>query len=103
MSRAKRTDANQKRVVEHLRRSGLSVAITSSLGNGFPDLVVAGWGNMAFAGKKYYSNKTVLVELKDGSKPPSAQKLTDAEIKFMDTWKGEYIKATTAEEILKLF
>lgn len=102
--RAAKTDANQAKVVEHLRRAGLSVAVTSMVGNGFPDLVVAGYGAVAFTGKKFYiPTKTVLVELKNPDMPKSGQKLTDAEIKFMDNWKGIYIKATTAEEIIKLF
>lgn len=42
MRRAGRTDANQREIVEGLRALGASVAVTSSLGGGFPDLVV-GW------------------------------------------------------------
>jgi len=103
MRKRGRVDENQTKVVEHLRRAGLSVAVTSSIGNGFPDLVVAGWGNVAFTGKRYCTNKTVLVELKNPDVPKSGQRLTEDEIKFMDTWKGEYIKATSAEEILKHF
>lgn len=97
MRKRGRTDANQTKVVEHLRRAGLSVAVTSMIGNGFPDLVVAGF-------RRFQKTPvTVLVELKNPDMPPSGQRLTDDEIKFMDTWKGEYIKATTAEEILKHF
>jgi hypothetical protein len=97
MRKRGRTDANQTKVVEHLRRAGLSVAITSMVGNGFPDLVVAGRGKLPGW------SRTILVELKDPDQPTSKRKLTGAEIKFIDTWQGEYIKATTAEEILKLF
>ncbi len=31
---------------------------------------------------------TMLVECKDGSKPPSARKHTTAQAKFMSTWRG---------------
>lgn len=89
--RAARIDSNQNAIVGQLRKMGFSVAITSMVGNGFPDLVVA------------KSNRTVLVELKDPSKPPSQQKLTLKELVFMELWKGEYIKATTVDEITKLF
>jgi len=47
-----------------------------TLGNGCPDIAVG------FAGL------TMLVEIKDGAKPPSQQKLTDDEREFFDTWKG---------------
>ena len=35
-----RIDDNQKEVVSQLRKLGVSVAITSMLGKGFPDLVL---------------------------------------------------------------
>ena len=38
-----KTDVNQKAVVEQLRAIGATVAITSQLGKGFPDIVV-GYG-----------------------------------------------------------
>lgn len=114
MKKFGRTDANQTKVVNHLRKAGFSVAITSSIGNGFPDLVVAGHIKRTIATgtskdvryrlSEYSSDtKTVLVELKDPDKPLSQQKLTLKELVFMELWKGEYIKATTAEEIIKLF
>lgn len=99
-----RTDANQTKVVNHLRKAGFSVAITSSIGNGFPDLVVAGLTRFhSSTGCVCPAAKTVLVELKDPDKPPSQQRLTLKELVFCELWKGEYIKATTAEEIIKLF
>ena len=109
MRKRGRVDANQTKVVDHLRRAGLSVAVTSGVGNGFPDLVVAGFvslriGAMAFSINTIHDKvKTLLVELKDPDQPPSKRMLTPAEIKFRETWKGEYIKATTAEEILNHF
>lgn len=89
--RPRRVDANQKEVVTILRKCGYSVAITSSLGNGFPDLVVA------------RNKRTVLVEIKDGTKPPSKRKLTDDEKSFSGTWSGEYLVANNANDILNHF
>lgn len=74
--RAGRTDANQTAIVDALRKVGASVAITSGVGQGLPDLIV-GW-----------RGKNLLMELKDGDKPPSARKLTDAEQYFVDHWTG---------------
>lgn len=71
-----RTDANQSRIVEALRKIGASVSITSGVGNGFPDLLVG------------YMGTTTLLEVKDGEKPPSDRKLTPAEAHFLATWKG---------------
>ena len=87
--RAARVDANQKKVVAELRIvPGVSVAVTSGCGNGFPDLVVGAKG------------VNILVELKDPDKPPSARKLTPAESRFMECWQGQYMVALTADEIL---
>ena len=86
--RAKKVDVNQKAIVTALRKLGYSVAVTSSLGEGFPDLVVAKNG------------KTILVELKDGSKPPSQRRLTEHEKKFHENWKGKIIVAESVKNIL---
>lgn len=87
----KKIDANQNQVVKQLRQLGFSVRITSMVGKGFPDLVVG------------LNGKTVLVELKDENKPPSARKLTPDEIEFFDNWKGKAIVAHNIEEIVKHF
>lgn len=76
MRRAARIDSNQNAVVECFRALGASVAVTSSLGGGFVDIVVGAHG------------KTCLVEIKAGDKPPSARKLTEDEQEFHDNWKG---------------
>lgn len=92
-------DANQTEVVTALRKAGLSVAITSSMGDGFPDLVVSGFSTTQMC----IGKRTVLIELKDLSQKPSDRRLSPAEKKFHDSWKGEIYVCTTAEEILKIF
>lgn len=77
MRRAARVDHNQTDIVNAYRRAGCSVAITSQLGKGFPDIVV---------GKYSLSS---LVEIKDGQKSPSSQKLTEDEARFHSKWKGD--------------
>ena len=47
-----------------------------SQGDGIPDLLVG------------FRGQTFLLECKDGEKPPSARKLTPAEQKFFDEWRG---------------
>jgi len=73
--RASRVDANQREIVEALRDVGAYVRVITQ-GDGLPDLLVG------------YRGWTILMEVKDGSKPPSAQKLTPAELKFFDEWTG---------------
>jgi hypothetical protein len=75
MRYANRIDANQNAIVDALRKAGASVRIISQ-GDGIPDLLVG------------YNGFTVLMEVKDGDKPPSARKLTDAEQKFFNEWRG---------------
>lgn len=76
MNRRARTDANQRELVTYLRSVGASVAPTHAVGEGFPDLVV-GW-----RGKNY------LIEVKDGTKPPSARRLTPAQERWHAAWRG---------------
>jgi len=75
MRYANRIDANQGRIVEALRGAGATVRIISQ-GDGIPDLLVG------------YKGFTIIMEVKDGDKPPSARKLTEAEQKFFDEWTG---------------
>ncbi len=92
MRYANRIDANQGRIVEALRSAGAFVRIVTQ-GDGIPDLLVA------------YRGVTILMEVKDGDKPPSARKLTEAEQKFFDEWTGGMLvivnSAQEALEILK--
>ncbi len=90
MRYANRIDANQGRIVEALRGAGAYVRIISQ-GDGIPDLLVA------------YRGYTVLMEVKDGDKPPSARKLTEAEQKFFDEWTGGMLViVNSAEEALEI-
>lgn len=72
MRRAAKVDVNQMEIVNYLRSVGASVAITSTIGKGFPDLVV-GW-----KGRNY------LVEVKQ-----TKGKLTDDQFTFAAHWKGQ--------------
>lgn len=75
MRYANRIDENQRDIVKALREYGAVVRIISQ-GDGIPDLLVA------------YKGVTILMEVKDGDKVPSARKLTEAEQKFFDEWTG---------------
>lgn len=92
----KRVDSNQMELVRIWRSLGASVAITSMLGNGFPDVVV---GITTIKGNKV----NILVEIKDGEKPLSKQKLTEDEIKFHELWKGHICIIRSAAEAIELY
>lgn len=85
-----RTDSNQSLIVKELRQAGCSVAITSIVGDGFPDILVGRNG------------KNILAEIKDPLKPKSAKKLTPDEVQFHAAWRGQICVIETAEELLKV-
>jgi hypothetical protein len=75
--RAKKVDLNQMEIVATLRKIGATVQSLATVGNGCPDLLVG------FQGINY------LMEVKDGDKVPSAQKLTPDQVKWHIEWCGE--------------
>jgi hypothetical protein len=79
--RAGRVDLTQADTVKRLRQIGASVAVTSQLGGGFPDLVVG------------FRGRTFLLEMKTGNEP-----LTEVEKTFHAKWAGHLVIARTAEE-----
>ena len=86
MRRRARTDANQAEVVESLRAAGVSVLCLHQIGRGCPDLLLGTHrGNL-------------LLELKDGSKPPSACRLTPDEARFFETWRGPRAVVTSTAQ-----
>jgi hypothetical protein len=76
-----RVDNEQAAIVKALRDIGASVAVTSALGDGFPDLVTCWHGVVT------------LLEVKTGNAA-----LTAAEHDFHARWGGDIPIVTTAEE-----
>lgn len=112
MKKAK-TDANQQQIVQTFRDAGCSVAITSNVHNGYPDLTVGLKGIcvlgaeeeleelkefLADAGLKFVEGVNLLVEVKDGEKPPSQRKLTPDQEVFFENWKGNVTVIISDEE-----
>ena len=73
----KRIDANHVEIVKALRKIGCDVISLAAVGSGGPDLLVG------IAGRNY------LIEVKNGKKPRSGQKLTPEQIKFHRNWCGQ--------------
>ena len=88
--RKAKVDDNQEEIVEALRSAGCSVAVTSNAHNGFPDIVAGR------AGVNY------MIEIKDGSKPPSRRELTSKQRKFHSQWSGQIAVAKDVEEAFKV-
>lgn len=93
--RVRRIDQNQTLIVERFRGLGCHVLILSEVGHGCPDILVGlprpgthGW--------------LALVEIKDGTKPPSHRKLTPDEEKFHVKWDGFVYIIKSLEEVDQL-
>jgi hypothetical protein len=76
MRYAARVDRNQQEVIDALRAAGAVVHSLAAVGNGIPDLLVA------------FRGQTILMEVKDGAKVKSAQKLKPLQIIFHRDWTG---------------
>lgn len=77
---ARRVDSNQLQVISALAGAGCVVEDLSATGGGVPDLLV---GYMAQGERRFW-----LCEVKDGQRVKSAQKLTDAQIRWHEKYAG---------------
>jgi len=85
---AARVDRNQPEIVDAFKRLGCSVLIISQLKK-CADLVIS-------------KRKTAIIEIKDGSLPPSARRLTKDEQEFRDSWKGPYFIVESLDDVLRV-
>lgn len=89
MRRAAKVDDNQDEIVTALRMVGASVQPLHQVGQGCPDLLVGIRG------------KNILLEVKDGRKPPSSRGLTDAQLRWHMLWSGQKAIVNNVEEALQ--
>lgn len=83
MRRAAKIDANQTEIVKVLRQMGCTVQPLHTVGDGCPDLLVGAFG------------VTLLMEIKDGAKVPSARRLTEDQIIWHGKWTGGPLSIVT--------
>lgn len=86
MRRRAAVDANQAAIVAALRKVGVSVQLLHEVGKGCPDAVCG------------ISGRCYMVEIKDGSKPPSARRLTPAQLEWHRNWRGSVHVLTDVDQ-----
>lgn len=90
MRRAARIDKNHEQIVDALRQAGASVQSLAATGKGCPDLLVG------------YQGINYLMEVKDGNKVPSAQKLTIDQEHWHSVWRGSVHIVKSTNEALQI-
>ena len=88
--RASKADTNQREVVKALRDAGATVQHLHRVGAGCPDLLIG------------YRGMNLLAEVKDGSKPPSAQKMTRWQEEWHRDWRGQCCVVNSPQAALTL-
>ena len=89
--RASKVDANQSEIVAAFRRLGVRVALLHRVGEGVPDLLTG------------YRGVDRLVEVKDGSLPPSARQLNPAQVAWHRDWRGcKPFVVTSVDDVITL-
>lgn len=86
-------DGNQAEIVKAARSLGCSVAITSTIGGGFPDLVIG-----IYVGRRI----NLLVEVKDPTKPKADRVLTKDQVEFHEAWRGQVNVVETVQDLVDL-
>jgi hypothetical protein len=89
--RAAKVDANHGAIVRALIAHRYAVASLAGCGDGLPDLMVCG---------PVHPFPLFLLEVKDGSKPPSKRTLTPAQVKFHREWPGTIHVVHSIEQAL---
>ena len=90
MRRNAKVDTNQAEIVQALRKAGVVVTPMHQLGHGVADLLCS------------YRQRWMVLEVKDGAKPPSARKLTQDEAEWIAEQKAPVYIVTSPMEAVNL-
>ncbi len=90
MRRAAKIDGNHDAIASCFRAAGFSVQSLATVGEGCPDLLIGIGGTNA------------LVEVKDGSLPPSKRKFTAPQKKWHKNWRGRAHVVESVDQALLL-
>jgi Holliday junction resolvase len=88
--KAKRVDSNQVEITNALRSAGWKVTVVSDCSKLGYDLVAIKEGKLR------------LIEIKDGSKPPSARALTKNEVDAKENYPDHWVCVNSVDEALSL-
>ena len=83
----KRVDSNQPELVAEARKLGAHIQTIASIGHGCPDLLGAKNGQW------------FVVEVKDGSKPPSKRRLNENQVKWHQKFDAPVWKWESVEDV----
>lgn len=89
MRRAARKDANEPELRKTWLRIGGSWLSITPIEGGEPDALLGFRGRMQ------------LVEIKDGTRPPSERKLRDNQVKWHRTWRGDPVRVVLGAKDLE--
>jgi len=87
--RAKRVDANQVQIVKALREKGYTVQVVSDCSSLGFDLIAS----------KGYGETVLFIEVKDGSKPPSARALTTNEERAKRLYPRNWVQVESIDAL----
>lgn len=90
MRRAANVDGNQQEIVRILRDCGATVQHLHAVGDGCPDLLCG------------YRGVNFLLEVKDGSKVPSARLLNARQQEWHENWRGRAHVVESPEQALRV-
>lgn len=90
MRRAAKVDRNQAEIVAALRGIGATVQPLHTVGDGCPDLLVG------------FRGRNMLIEVKDGLRPPSDRKLTKDQVEWHGGWKGQVATALDVDAAIAI-
>lgn len=90
MRRASKVDDNHAAIVHTLRTCGAVVQSLAAVGKGVPDLLVN------------FRGQNLLIEVKDGRKPPSQRRLTAVQVAWHSAWPGVVHIVECPEDVLEV-
>lgn len=96
-----KVDGNHAAIVDAWRKAGASVLSLAPLGHGAPDALVC-WRPAAKIDNWVPDFELALFEIKDGSRKPSGQRLTEDEAAFHAKWPGKIHIVRSVTEALDL-